>query len=1131
MSKLRVAVCIVAVVVLVAGLCGAQGEKLFPVSGRVLMPDGAPSAGALVEARCIGNRTDDWTVKGTATTGADGAFTMQLEEGSYRTCAVSGEYIYLDRSEMIDVNADGSLSKPIKMCLEKGCRVEGSVVDTSSGQPVGGVKILSQEGDHAESSDSGEWSMVVCKRRHAITVVKEGYWWPIVNFDASGDTAKVKVEIKPGGTIRGRVVDEQGQPIPGAWVGTPGIYFRTQAADTDADGRFVLAGQDPDSKISVSVGANGYDCLYDQPVTFPSGQKEVQVDFTLTKVKVRTISGRVTNEDGSPVEGAQVAYGYGTSFRDYVTARTDEDGRYTIEDARIIGEVTVVASGSGLAPVYKTAEADKDLQMDFQMKPGHTVEGRVEDEDGNPLAGAQVSVSMELKGAGARDNLYERIAGAGTDKDGRFKLENLPEGFVYVNVYTEDYDSISNERLKVDRKDYTLVLRKTVLGHICGTVVKESDGKPVTEFNVRLDYSRRARSSGLPPGLLEQGVDFHSEDGKFSIKGLAVNGGRRVVVTAPGYMWGSADPVMVKPESEEAYKDTVIRLHPAKPFEGCITEAGTGSPVEGALVTVWGIWGTGSRVSSASLVDWDVSGTSLKSVSTHTGAGGKFRFEAMPFFSGTMMLEKPGLARTLLRAVISSRPLQASMEKGATVAGTVADEQGNVPPGVWLSLENVGLNLRFRAQINPDGSFKVEDLPSGEYVVLQYNKRGLSDKYRFFDLKAGETHQVDWAKQGPIPVVVEGKVLQNGRPVPNAGINVNTRRKGMDRDRAGSAVTGEDGSYRLAFFKPGEYFFSCTVGGGTGPNGKTVQLAEGANQVDFDLPYGSISGKLVDKLGGPLADASVKLYTRETYEQYTGGATLYWMEAEPRWWPRNECKTDKDGAFQAKNLKAGEWMICAAEPVMLPAAVVKLAEGEAKTGVIAKVPPTGSAKFSVVGMKSMPEDARIACVDECGMVYSSKYDGKTFSAEFPDLPVGKLRAVVVSRDYLPAQVLFQALPNKTANVSVKLTKGSKIVFQPKGDSFDPNDLALASVAFRITTPDGKPVLQKAGGLYWWGDVTGGGGAFGPPSIVIKPGTYLLKAAIRVDSYSWGDESDLTGYSGIIKVAAGKDTVVEIPWEQ
>ena len=60
-----------------------------------------------------------------------------------------------------------------------------------------------------------------------------------------------------------------------------------------------------------------------------------------------------------------------------------------------------------------------------------------------------------------------------------------------------------------------------------------------------------------------------------------------MLVTAPGYMQASVDPVTVKPISQDGYKDLVVRLRPASSFEGTVVEAGSGKPAEGVFVTAW----------------------------------------------------------------------------------------------------------------------------------------------------------------------------------------------------------------------------------------------------------------------------------------------------------------------------------------------------------------------------------------------------------------------------------------------------------------------------------------------------------------------------------------------------------------
>ena len=1114
---LRVGWMVALITLLVVVACCADDAKLFPVSGKVLAPDGSPAVGATVEAR------DRWTGSdkspfATVKTGDDGVFTMQLPAGEYCVCALLGDLVHIDLAESVEVAKDGAVAESIELKLSKGCRVDGTIVDTSTGQPVEGATIHTREGDRAVSDASGKWNMVVARHNQTLIAMKDGYYWPIMDCSCSQDTTTVKVETKPGGTIKGRIVDEQGKPVAGARV-TYGEfnYFHDQSVNSDADGRFVLAGQDLDAKALVSASANGYEYLNDQSIIFEPGKREAAVKLTIKKRKVRTVSGRVTNPDGSPIEHAKVAYGYGDNYSDYAYVWTDKDGNYTLKNAAA-RKCVVVATHKGLAPSYKPIESDIDAHFDFVLKPGHTVEGRVENEEGEPLPDAGFGAYMKIEGCDSPDRLYG-MSYTVADKNGHFKLSSLPEGKIYVYVDHEGYESINYEPLNVDRKDYTLVLRKRVAGCIRGTVKRESDGKPITEFNVRLGFSRAGgQSSGLALGLTEHGVSFQNAEGKFTIDGLKPKETYQVIVTAPGYALGTADPVMVKPTSEENYTDTVIKLHPGKSFEGSITAADTGAPLGGAIVSAYNLSGFDGSFY------WDVSHASAQTVSARADANGKIRIDSMPFAYGMVMIEKPGYARTMVKGVSFTRPLQVKLEKGATVTGSIADEKGNVSKDDWVSVMTVDLSLSFRAELKPDGSFTVADIPSGEYRVIQYrDNHGI--RHDRFAIKPGETHIVDWNSKGP--VIVKGRVTQNGKPVSKAEVISNCQNGG---EWTGTVETLADGSYEFTLPSPEAYFVCCQQGEWSDPNrtyaARTLKLSTGANVVDFKLPYGSISGRLVDKLTGrPLADTAVRLCIHETWEQNRGRAGLSFSEVNGRWWTEKECKTDKDGVFRAKNLRAGEWMICS-DPGGIPAAVVRLADGEAKSGVIAKAPPTGSAQVTIKGSRDRPKGVYLVCVDQYGNEYYPKSDNSSLTVSFQDLPIGKMRVVREGYSYLPICVPFEVRQGATSKVSVRLTEGPRIVFRTTQDA---DVMDKVSVGFRITSTDGKPVLSGMYGPVWGDVLTGLPSKNEPAFVTVKPGTYVVKAgAVRGDGRNYGDDPPLTGFSGKVTVKAGKDTIIDLP---
>jgi hypothetical protein len=1106
------------IITLGASIAAAQEVKGFRVSGKVLRPDGSPAVGAAVEAREHVNGVG-WRPQATVTVGADGAFALELKQGDYLLCALLDDLIYQNWINAPRAAKDGADSGKFVIHLDKGCRLQGTATDKTTGQPVADMRIATREGDHAQSSASGAWSMVVPKGSITLTAAKDGYWSPTVICGATEDIAKVRIETKPGAVVKGRVLDEQGKPIAGASVGTEVSSMLSVLAKTDADGKFSLGGQDPDGKAVLWAEADGYDTLYSRAVTFAAGGREAQAELTLKKLKYRSISGSVKGPDGAPAKGAKVAYGSGPDHSDRVVAWADKDGKYTISKAHTEASL-VMATCTNMAPSCKPVEADKDAQLDFQLKSGHSVEIAVEDEKGNPILDAGGAAAMKIFTDPRDPNKLYPVAYATSDKKGILKFDNLPAGEVFVNVTADHFAYIENERFKVDRKDYTLVMRKEVTGQICGTVLKAADDKPVAEFNVRLDFSRAARSNGVSPGLIEQGVNFQAVDGRFVIKGLDVNTGFRVVVTAPGYMQGDADPVMVTPVGQYTYKNTIIKLRPASSFEGAVAASDTDAPIEGVMVTAWDTPGTSGSY------HWDMDHMSCRSVSTHTDASGKFKFDSMPFAYGMVMLEKPSYARTMLKAVNFRQPMQAKMDKGATVTGSIADAQGKAPQGEWLNLMHKGLFVDFcssASSIQPDGSFTVDDLPAGSYFVGCY-KDSKPIMKQVFELKAGETYHVDWDKQGPVRV--QGKVTQHGRPVPKAEINVNSNGPGYNWE--GAAETADDGSYELSLSQPETFFFSCSLGEWKDPNhistGKTLQLSNGKNEVDFSLPCGLISGKLVDAAGKPLPSASLKLYVRETWKQNRGRDSILFAEAEGRWWAGASCKTDKNGVFRARSLKAGKWMICVA-PGSAPAAIFTLADGEAKAGVVVREPKTGSARISVTGMKALPKGVWVTCTDRYGQVYYPKRTNETWTMDFAELPVGKLRAMIHSLDYLPTTTEFEVRPGATATAHIKLIKGSKIVFKPAND----DDSGPVSIGVKLTTLDGKPVIMSTEGLVWATVLTHDSGHGGIAAITVKPGKYRVSAgAVRGDSRNYGDDPKLTGFSGVVAVASGKDTVVRVP---
>jgi len=125
--------------------------------------------------------------------------------------------------------------------------------------------------------------------------------------------------IKRGSTVRGKVTDPDGAPAVGAKV-----TIGRQTVYTDAQGVFIAQRVEPGEQ-TVTIIQPGF-AVNRQSVTVEPATASVAVLLDAG----RTLSGRVVNSDGNPVEGAVVLdTGRNLEFRTH----TDADGRFTWQGA------------------------------------------------------------------------------------------------------------------------------------------------------------------------------------------------------------------------------------------------------------------------------------------------------------------------------------------------------------------------------------------------------------------------------------------------------------------------------------------------------------------------------------------------------------------------------------------------------------------------------------------------------------------------------------------------------------------------------------------------------------------------------------------------------------------------------
>ncbi len=269
--------------------------------------------------------------------------------------------------------------------------------------------------------------------------------------------AIARIELRPEAIIRGRVVREDGRPIPGTrvdvrlesgrevdawWRDRQGLFTRT-GAEGEYELREIDVGS-PGGTMAVEFRAftGRVSRTESSPIALESGAIR-EVDWTPADSdgeprRVSTLPGHVRERNGTPIAGARIEFmqrvpvakgraGYtSTAF-----AKSDSAGAFTLRSSpsSVASETFLVRVGAvGFVTVSLQYRGEERGPLEVSLERALPQEGVVTQSDGTPAPGVWVAFFLTGERVDAETNRKPPpVEQVQTDRDGRFRARSLAD--------------------------------------------------------------------------------------------------------------------------------------------------------------------------------------------------------------------------------------------------------------------------------------------------------------------------------------------------------------------------------------------------------------------------------------------------------------------------------------------------------------------------------------------------------------------------------------------------------------------------------------------------------------------------------------------------------------------------------
>ena len=646
----------------------------------------------------------------------------------------------------------------IEVLLTPEAVLVGKVVKQGTGEPVAGARVNCGAVDQTQwLSDRSATSNAEGKFRierlapgrykpSAVTPEGRGKAATSVLLGVGGRSEEIVIELHAAARVSGVVVLADGKsPCPGGWMQLADAKAHAYASGSiEPKGAFDLWGVVPGS-YDVDIGCEGQPQLHTDQRLEIGVQGRAGLRFVLPGGQ--HVSGVVARSEGGGVANAFVTLrtsgGDPRAQQRWAVGETRADGSFDIAGVAPASYTLQVDSADApplQEPLTIAVVAGQDLRgLRVVLEATGTLEGKVVDQDGRPVKGAQIHANSDRHEQGGRQSFSR--------DDGGFTLPGLHEGEYHVVASRNDIalrapgghdDDVHGTRVKI-RPGSKVLLRLVVereTGTIRGQVLH--GGQPVSDafIDAQRESDSAAASEGDARRTLREGWErqpaltdgeghFEIADlgaGKYTVRAFRKGGGEAV---AEHVVVGSAVTLVISPTGTLQGRITVPGGRAPGSFELTIEDAKEAFSRSERFWWTEGTW----KLADLPAGNFRVAATALEGTAEIT----------VPLGEGQ---NRTGLVLDLI-------------PKAKVRGQVVALDTGKPLPGMFVSVAPASRAQSFFAMdgggdrrnvTDAEGRFEVEDAPAGKVVLTAFSQDWEATQYRWARgralLRAGETNEV-----------------------------------------------------------------------------------------------------------------------------------------------------------------------------------------------------------------------------------------------------------------------------------------------------------------------------------------------------------------------------------------------------